>query len=129
MTVAFGVDTLHLLAKKAAVGRGVAELVDGDVIMDHLVEDGVFDEGFGQVNTGIDTEDEVRVMGRAKEPGAMLGEGEFAEESAGMGKLDGNGRERPAEKAGVELVKAGLDVRERGEHLGFWILRVYDFRL
>ncbi len=129
MTVAFGVDTLHLLAKKAAVGRGVAELVDGDVIMDHLMEDGVFDEGFGQVNTGIDTEDEVRVMGRAKEPGAMLGEGEFAEESAGMGKLDGNGRERPAEKAGVELVKAGLNVRERGEHLGFWILRVYDFRL
>ena len=59
----------------------------------------------------------------------MLGEGEFAEESAGMGKLDGNGRERPAEKAGVEVVKAGLDVRERGEHLGFWILRVYDFRL
>ena len=68
MTVAFGVDTLHFLTEKAAVGRGVAELVDGDVIMDHLMEDGVFDEGFGQVNTGIDTEDEVRVMGRAKEP-------------------------------------------------------------
>ena len=117
MTVAFGVDTLHLLAKKAAVGRGVAELVDCDVIMDHLMEDGVFDEGFGQVNTGIDTEDEVRVMGRAKEPGAMLGEGEFAEESAGMGKLDGNGRERPAEEAGVVFIKAGLNIRDGGLHV------------
>ena len=119
MAVALGIDTLHLLAKKAAVRRGVAELIDGDVIMDHLMEDGIFDKLFGQVDTGVDTEDEVRVMGRPKEPGTMFGEGEFAKKCAGMGEFDGNKRKRPAEKAGIEHIKAGLDVGKRGLHLGF----------
>ena len=64
----FGVDTLHFLTEKAAVGRGVAEMVDSDVIMDHLMEDGVFDKVFRQVNTDVDTEDEVIIMRRTKEP-------------------------------------------------------------
>lgn len=68
MAVAFGVDTLHLAAEKAAVSGGITELVDSDVIMDHLMEDGIFDEGFGQVDAGIDTEDEIIVMGGSKEP-------------------------------------------------------------
>jgi len=117
MTVAFGVDTLHLLAEKSAVSGSVAKLVNSDVIMDHLMEYGIFDEGFGQINTGVDTEDEVLVMRRAKEPGAMLGEGEFAEESAGMGELDGNRRQRTAEKAGVKLVKTGLYVGDGWNHV------------
>jgi len=117
MTVAFGIDTLHLLAEKSAVSGSVAELVNGDVIMDHLMEYGIFDEGFRQVDTGVNTEDEVLVTGRAEEPGAMLGEGEFAKESAGMRELDGDGRERTAEEAGIELIKAGLDVGDGGNHL------------
>ena len=68
MAVAFGVDTLHLAAEKAAVGRGITELVDSDIVMNHLMEDGIFDKVFGQVDTGIDTEDEVIVMGGSKEP-------------------------------------------------------------
>jgi hypothetical protein len=121
MTGSFGVDTLHLLAKEATVGGGVAELVDGDVIMDHLMKDGIFDEVFRQVNTGVDTEDKVLVTGRSEEPRAMLGEGEFAEESAGMGEFDGDRRERPAEEAGVVFIKAGLDVINRRLHLEFKI--------
>ena len=68
MAVAFGVDTLHLAAKKTTVSGSVAELVNGDVIMDHLMEDSIFDEGFGQVDAGIDTQDEVLISGRAEEP-------------------------------------------------------------
>ena len=94
----------------------VAELVNSDVIMDHLMEDGIFDKVFGQVDTGVDTEDKVFVSGRAEEPGAMFGEGEFAKESAGMGELDGDGRQGTAEKTGIELVKAGLDVGDGGNH-------------
>ena len=116
MTVALGVDTRHLAAEEPAVGGGVPELVDGDIIVDHLMEDSIFDEGFGQVDTGIDTEDEVFVTGGSKEPGAMPGEGQFAKESAGMGELDGNRRQRIAEEAGVKLVKAGLDVGNRWDH-------------
>jgi len=116
MTVTFGVDTLHLLTEKATVGRGVAELVNSDVIMDHLMKDGIFDELFGQVYTGVDTEDKVRVMGGTKEPGAMFGEGQFTKERAGMGEFDGNGRKGPAEKAGIELIKAGLDVGDGWNH-------------
>ena len=116
MTGSFGVDTLHLLTEKATVGGGVAELIDSDVIMDHLMENGIFDEGFGQVNAGVDTENKVLVPGRAEEPGAMFGEGEFAEESAGMGELDRDRRERPAEEACVVFVKAGLDVGDGWYH-------------
>lgn len=47
----------------------------------------------------------------------MLGEGEFAEERAGMGELDGDGRQGTAEKTGIELIKTGLDVGDGGNHV------------
>jgi hypothetical protein len=68
MTVAFVVNAFHVLAEETAVGGGVAEGVESDVIVDHLMEDGVLDEFFGQVETGIDTEDEILVSNRAEEP-------------------------------------------------------------
>ena len=68
MAFSFGVDARHFAAEELAVGGGVVELVDGDVIMDHLMEDGVLDELFRQVKTGIDTEDEVLISQGSKEP-------------------------------------------------------------
>lgn len=68
MAVTFGIDAFHKLAEKTAVGRSVAEVVESDVIMDHLMENGVLDEFFGQVETGIDTEDEILVSNGAEEP-------------------------------------------------------------
>lgn len=68
MTVAFGIDAMHLAAEELAVVGSVVELVDGDVIMDHLMEDGILNEFFGQVKTGIDTEDEVLISQGSKEP-------------------------------------------------------------
>ena len=115
MTVAFGVDALHLPAEELAVGGGVMELVDGDVIMDHLMEDGILDELFGQVKTGIDTEDKMVIGPRTEEPFAMFDEGEFAEERAGIGEFNRDRRQGPAEKAGIELIKTGLDVINRGD--------------
>lgn len=47
MTIPLGVDALHLPAEEFAVGGGVVELVDGDVIMNHLMEDGILNEFFG----------------------------------------------------------------------------------
>lgn len=68
MTVAFVVNAFHVLAEETTVSRGVAEVVESDVIMDHLMEDGVLDEFFGQIKAGIDTEDEILVSDGAEEP-------------------------------------------------------------
>lgn len=68
MAVAFVVNALHMLAEEASVGGGVAEVVESDVIVDHLMEDGVLDEFFGQIKAGIDTEDEILIAHRSEEP-------------------------------------------------------------
>ena len=113
MPVAFGIDTRHLTAEELTVRRGVAKLVDGNVIMNHLMEDRVFDEGFRKVNTDVDTEHEILVAVPTEEALLAAGKGYLAEEAFGMGELDGNRRKGPAEIAGIELVKAGLDIGNR----------------
>ena len=85
MTIAFGVDTVHLAAEELTVGRGVMELIDSDVVMDHLMEDCIFDEGFGEVNAGVDTEDEVLVAEATKEALLAADKSDFAEEAFGVG--------------------------------------------
>ena len=116
MAVAFGVDTSHLAAEELTVGGGVLELVEGDEIMDHLMEDGVLDEGFGQVNADVDAEDEIFVAVATEKALFAASEGQFAEETFGVGKADGNSGKLPAEIAGIELVKAGLDIGDGGFH-------------
>ena len=117
MAVAFDVDTFHFLTEEPAMGRGVAELVDSDVIMDHLMEDGIFDEGFREVNAGVDTKDKILVIVTAEKSLFTAGKGDLPEESFSMGELDWDRRKRTAKIAGIELVKAGLDVRNRWFHL------------
>ena len=80
------------------------------------MEDGIFDEGFREVNTDIDSKDEILVMETAKEALFAAGKGDLAEETFRMGELDGDRRKRPTEEAGVELVKAGLDVWDGWNH-------------
>ena len=113
VAVSFGIDTRHLTAEELAVGGGVAELVDGNVVMDHLMEDGVFDEGLGKVDTDVYTEDEVFVTVTAEEALFAAGKGDFAEEAFCMGEFDGDRRKRPTEIAGIVLVKAELDIGNR----------------
>ena len=81
VAVSFGIDTRHLAAEELTVNGGVAELVDSDVIMNHLMEDGVFDESFGKVDTDIDPEDKVFVAVFAEETLLAASEGDFAEET------------------------------------------------
>ena len=113
MAVAFGIDTRHLTAEELAMGGGVMPLIDSDIVMNHLMEDGVFDEGFGQVDTDVNTEDEIFVVVTAEETLFAASEGDFAEEAFCMGELDGNRRKGPTEIAGVVLVKAGLNIGNR----------------
>ena len=110
MTVALGIDACHLMTKEPAMRRSVAELVDGDVIMNHLMEDGVLNEFFRQVNTGIDTQDEVLVAVSGKQALSTSSESHLAEEPLGMAESNRDGRKRTAEETGIILVKTGLDV-------------------
>ena len=80
------------------------------------MEDRVLDERFGKVYADVDTEDEVFIAVLAEETLLAAGEGEFAEEAFGVGEADRDRRELPAEKAGIEVVKTGLYVRDSGGH-------------
>ena len=99
MPVAIGIDARHLAAKEPAVGGGVAKLIDRDIIMDHLMEDGVLDEVFSD---------------RSEEPRAAAGKGHFAEEGARVREFDRDRRQGRSKETGVELIKAGLYVRDGG---------------
>ena len=113
MSVTICVDARHLAAEEPAVGGGVAKLIDRDIIMDHLMEDGVLNEVFGEVDARVDAEDEVLVAKRSKEPRAAAGKGHFAEEGARVRELDRDRRQGRSKETGVELIKAGLYVRDR----------------
>ena len=114
VAVTFGIDTRHLAAEELTVNGGVAELVDSDVVMNHLMEDGVFDESFGKVDTNVYTKDEILIAVFAKEALFAAGEGNFSKEAFSVGELDGNRGKGTSEETGIVLVKARLDVGNRG---------------
>lgn len=114
MTIALCIDTCHVFAEESAVGGGVAELVDSDVIVDHLMENRVLDERFRQVDADVDAEDEVLVAIAAKEALLATRERHLAEEALGMRELNRNRRKGASKEAGVVVVEAGLYVGDRG---------------
>ena len=127
MPVPLRVDSLHLTAENLAVHGGVAEVVNGNEIVNHLMEDGVLDEGFRQVETSVDTEGKIRINPVAEEPFSMLDEGHFAQESAGIRELDRDRRKGAGEEAGVVLVEALLNIFF-GRNQGNLIFDVGDWR-
>ena len=114
MPVSLLVDPLHLTAEELAVRGGITQMVHGDVIMNHLVQDCVLQQLFRQVETCVDTQFEVRVPPFAKEPCPMLDKRHLSKESTGIGELDRYRRQRSVEITDVILVKTGLYVIDRG---------------
>ena len=123
VTVALGVDTRHVLAEEPAVGGGVAKLVDGNEVMDHLMDDGVLDKVFLQVNTGIDAQDEIFIAVTGKKPLLAAGEGDFAQKAFGVGQSNRYRRKLPTKEAGVVVVEARLYVRDGVNQLQFLALK------
>lgn len=114
MPVSLLVDPLHLTAEELAVRGGITQMVHGDVIMNHLVQDCVLQQLFRQVETCVDTQFEVRVPPFAKEPCPMLDKRHLSKERTGIGELDRYRRQRSVEITDVILVKTGLYVIDRG---------------
>ena len=114
MPVSLLVDPLHLTAEELAVRGGITQMVHGDVIMNHLVQDCVLQQLFRQVITCVDTQFEVRVPPFSKEPCPMLDKRHLSKERTGIGELDRYRRQRSVEITDVILVKTGLYVINRG---------------
>ena len=129
MPVSLLVDPLHLTAEELAVRGGVTQMVHGDVIMNHLMENRILDEFFGKIETRVDPEFEVRVPPFAKEPCPMLDKRHLSKERTGIGELDRYRRQRSVEITDVILVKTGLYVINRGNQrdlrldIGDWRIR------
>ena len=59
---ACGIQACHLRSKKATMRRAVLQLVDRNIIMNHLMEDDVFHHVLRQVYAGVDTQDKIGKM-------------------------------------------------------------------
>ena len=68
MPVSLGIDTRHFPAEELAVRGGVFPLIDSDIVMNHLMDDSVLYEFFGEVEARVDTKDEVLISQGSKEP-------------------------------------------------------------
>ncbi len=68
MAFSFGVDARHFASEELSVRGCVFPLINSDIVMYHLMDDGILNEFLRQVKTRIDTKDEVLVSQRSKEP-------------------------------------------------------------
>lgn len=68
MSVTFGIDARHFSAEELPVYGCIFPLIESDVVMDHLMNDSILNEFFGQIQARIDTKDKVLVSQGAKEP-------------------------------------------------------------
>jgi hypothetical protein len=109
------VDVVHHAAEQRTVGRGVVQAVEGDVKVDHLVDDDIV-EFFGR---------EVEVQAEPQsETGGVQEVGEHAprvvltlpHKGGGTAQEDGHFRELPVKNLGVELSETLLYVRDVDSH-------------
>lgn len=102
------------------MGGGVGELVHTDVIVDHLMEDGVFHFLLRQVEGCADFQHEGIFLHFAEEFDAAL-VAQLSEERAGAAHLDGEWWELPAEAETVEFVEFGLDEVDGWNHGDYFV--------
>lgn len=105
-----GVDACHLAAEERAVGGSVIPLIDSDIVVNHLVEDGVFDKVLREVDAGIDTQDEIRVLHSAEQAAALLAEAEFAEEALRIAQPNGDRMQKTIEIQYIVFIELAFDI-------------------
>lgn len=110
-----GVDPCHLFPEHLAVGGSVAYVVEPYPIVDHLMENGVFELRFRQVETGAEPEPEIvadYMPPSSPDPAAAGPERTFRtpEPNRNLGQLS-------IEELPVEAVEAGLGERKREYHV------------
>ena len=112
-----GIDTRHLLAEKAPMGRGILPLVESDEVVNHLVEDSIFEHLLGQVYAGVDTKDEIGITPFAAEESALLAEADLSEEGLCIAQFDGNRRQLIVKILSVEIIELLSDIWNGGNQV------------
>ena len=81
---ALRIQTSHLRTEKPTMRRAVLQLINHDIIMNHLVEDNILHHLLGQGYARVDTENEIEIMPLAAEQFALLAKADLAEKSLGI---------------------------------------------
>lgn len=92
VAIAGCVDACHLGAEETAMCGGVAELTDGNGIVNHLMQNRILYHLFRQIELYIDAQHKMLVPIRAKQPLTPLDIGHLPQEAPGMAQLNGKGR-------------------------------------
>ena len=109
------VDGLHPRPEKAAVRRRVLLLLRQDFIVDHLVEQDVFQLTFGKIVLCADPDAEIVVFDfPEQEPPFFVGTG--AQAAHGAAQPERNRRERISEAGVVKRFETALEERNRRNH-------------
>lgn len=92
MAVPLRIDTRHLRPEKTAMRRCVVQLIDGNIIMDHLVQNRVLYHFFRQVDAHVDTQHKIFIPVAAEPALAFTHKSDLAQEALGMAQFDRQSR-------------------------------------
>lgn len=98
------VDGFHHLAKDFAMGRGVFNPVYTDIVMYHLMDDGVLPLLFRQVEAGAELQPEVEELRAMKQRATLLCR-TLSHEGPGSAQLQGRHGQRTAKHLGIEFLE------------------------
>ena len=103
------VDVIHHLPKDLAMSTRVLNAVEMDIIMYHLMDDGILHFIFRQVKTDADTETEIVEFHLTEQfPSFLIYK--HAKEGLGIAKLNGKNREFIIKNKMIKLPKLILNV-------------------
>lgn len=116
MTAAVRVYTFHHFAENSAVSGSIPQMIVGNIIMYHLVDDNIFQFFFGQIETAADFHP-VRNDGTAQQgtPDLIF---HFAEEGVGLDQRNLHRRQFAFEAQIIEPVESILYKTDGWQH--FW---------
>ena len=109
------VDVVHHLPKDLAMSTSVLDAVEMDIIMYHLMDDGILHFIFRQVKADADTETEVVKLHLAEQfPSFLIYK--HAKEGLGIAKLNGKNREFIIKNEMIKLPKLIFNIFYCGFH-------------
>ena len=104
------IDTHHFATEELAVHTRVAPLIDGNIVMNHLMQDSVLDQCLRKINTHIDAEHEVLVPIATEQALFAARKRHFAEKAFRVAEFDWQRRQLAFEIGRVVFIKSRLYV-------------------
>ena len=118
------IDPFHQSAEERPVRRGVRQLVESDVVMDHFVDDGIFQHLLRHLDPSVDAQREVEVLHLSVRPSAPF-EATRSEECLRIAQTDTRHRKLTRKELPVKLLKLLLDIGNRCVHSSLFFLLLF----